>query len=74
MSVAVKQFKRNNLHELIIEANVSRDLQAIQDYEHFPYFCRVSSCALPYVLVTQLLFFLNTRKQGINKFLSGFEN
>ena len=28
MSVAVKQFKRNNLHELILEANVSRDLQS----------------------------------------------
>ena len=56
MSVAVKQFECNNLHELIVEADVSQDLQTIRHNEHFPYFCRVSSCTLPYVLVTQLLF------------------
>ena len=30
MSVAVNQFKRINLHELIVEANVSEDLQTIR--------------------------------------------
>ena len=35
VSVAVKQFKRSNLHELIVEANVLRDLQTIRHNEHF---------------------------------------
>ena len=63
MSVAVKQFKRNNLHELIVEANVSWDLQTIRLNELFPYFCGVSSCTLPYVLVTQLLFSRTAEKR-----------
>ena len=44
MFVFVKQFKRNNLHKLFVEANVLRDLQTIRHNEHFPYFFEVSRC------------------------------
>ena len=35
MSVFVKQFKRNNLHKLFVEANVLRDLQTIRHNQFF---------------------------------------
>ena len=59
----VKQFKRNDLHKIFVEANVLRDLQTIRHNEHFPYSFAVSRCTLPYVLVTQLLCYRTAEKK-----------
>ena len=45
-SVFVKQFKRNDLHKIFVEANVLQDLQTIRYNEHFPYSFAVSRCTL----------------------------
>ena len=63
MFVFVKQFKRNALHKIFVEANVLQDLQTIRHNEHFPYSLAVSRCTLPYVLVTQLLFYRTAEKK-----------